>query len=309
MGNEFFKKGCLFQTAFAIVVVFLILWLLIGISSLSQSPFVLASAFVLLGGLILSLYRQRVGGLLIILSGFLHIIILVNMPKEGLEVFGIIIFIVLVTLPLCVSGIIISIALSKEEKKARKVLPKHRRFDLRGASLVVITVLVITLFTGGMAYGMQNLTREEAAEGVMNGIWREFRISAQQWYYEPSIIRVDPYNYIKGSPGDRVRFILTSQDLTHGFAINELGVNLSLSPGAAVIHEVVIPQDMPDGTYAMYCSIFCGIGHPYLKGKMIVGTPTMLWGIGMEKILPYFAISVMAGVFAVFIAKGRRRVR
>ena len=124
MGKGFFNKGCLFQAAFALVVVFLIIWLFIGISSFSKSPFVLASALVPLSGLILSLYKQRIGGLLIILSGFLPIIILANMPKDDFYSIGMIIFIIFVTLPLCVAGIMISIASSKEPleplKRGRK---------------------------------------------------------------------------------------------------------------------------------------------------------------------------------------------
>ena len=197
--------------------------------------------------------------------------------------------------------------MTEEEKRAQEIPPNRRRFYSRGASLITITVLIITLFTGGIAYGVQSLIGGEAAEGVMNGLWKEFRITAQQWYYEPAIIKVNPYDYIKVTPGDRVRFILTSKDLTHGFAINELGINLSLSPGAAVIYEVVIPQDMADGTYTMYCRIFCGIGHPYLKGKLIVGAPTLFFGIVIGKTLPYIATSVMAGMFAAFIVIGRRR--
>ena len=190
--------------------------------------------------------------------------------------------------------------MTEEEQRLQKVSPKHRRFDLRGASLIIITVLVITLFTGGMAYSVQSLVTE-AKEGVLVDGVREFRISVQQWYYEPAIIRVNP--------GDTIRFVVSSQDIRHGFSQNELGINLTVSPRKAVIHAVVVPSDMAEGTYTLYCSVFCGMGHPYLRGKMIVGAPTMFLGVRMEKVLPYFATSVMAGVFAIFIAKGRRRVR
>ncbi len=200
--------------------------------------------------------------------------------------------------------------MTKEEKRAQEVPQKRRRFYSRGASLIAITVLITTLFTGGIAYGTQGLIGGEAEEGVENGIWKDFKITVQQWYYDPSIIKVNPYDAINVRPGDRVRFILSSRDMTHGFAINEMGVNLAVPPGAAVIHEISIPHDMAEGTYTMYCSIFCGIGHPYLKGKIIVGAPTMfLFGIDIGKTLPYIATSVMASMFATFIIIGRRRAR
>ncbi len=107
------------------------------------------------------------------------------------------------------------------------------------------------------------------------------------------------------NPGETVRFIVTRQDITHGFAINEMDVNLPLAPSGEVAHEVVIPPDIPEGTYTMYCSVFCGIGHPYMKGRIIVGVP----GVGLGKILPYAATSVMGGIFVAFIVRGRRKAR
>lgn len=199
--------------------------------------------------------------------------------------------------------------MTEEEKRAKEVPQKRRRFYMGGASLIAITVFIIILFTGGIAYEVQSLTKGKVEGGVLvgplvGGEVREFRIDVQQWYYEPKIIKV--------RPGDMVRFILTSQDLTHGFAINELGINLAVSPGAAVIHEVWIPTDyatdyegypyaMAEGTYTVYCSIFCGMGHPYLKGNIIVSSPLLFFGVDIGKILPYIATSVMAGMFATFI--------
>jgi cytochrome c oxidase subunit 2 len=191
--------------------------------------------------------------------------------------------------------------LTEEAKRLREVPQKRSHFSLRAASLIVIMVLIITVFTGGIAYGVQNLVSGEVAEGVPVDGATEFRILAQQWYYNPANIKVNP--------GDTVRFILTSQDLTHGFAMNELGINLSLPPGVDVTHEIVIPPDMAEGAYTMYCSIFCGIGHPYLKGKIIVGAPVLFLGTDIGRTLPYIATSVMAGMFATFIIIGRRKAR
>lgn len=121
MDNGFLKKGCLFQTAFTIVVVYLVLWLIYGIKTVSTSPFALASALVPLGGLILSLYKQHIGGLLIIFSGFLPIIILANTPGEQYATFGIIILAIFATFPLCVAGgIMIAVAPSEKPLESLK---------------------------------------------------------------------------------------------------------------------------------------------------------------------------------------------
>ncbi len=111
-----------------------------------------------------------------------------------------------------------------------------------------------------------------AKRGVIaRGVWvdgvREFRISASQWSFEPGIIKVNP--------GDRVRFIVTSTDLMHGFTINELNVNLYLPSGREVVHEVVIPPDIAEGTYRIYCSMCGAIGRSHMDGSIIVSGPVV----------------------------------
>ena len=167
------------------------------------------------------------------------------------------------------------------------------------ALLIAVTIVISILFTGGIAYGVQSVVGGggEPVEGdLVDGV-RQFEISAEQWSYFPAALKVNL--------GDRVSFIVTSTDIMHGFSINELGVNLALNPEAGVVREVVIPLDMPEGTYTMYCSIFCGIGHPYMKGSIIIGEP----GFEMGKLLPYIATLIMIGMFAAFIVIGRRRTR
>ncbi len=128
------RKGCLYQGAFVIVVVVLTIWVFFGIKSFGTTPFVLATALMPLGGLILSLYKQRIGGLLIILSGFLPIIILANIPSLKSDMFygiGMIIITILVTLPLCAAGIMISITPSREPLEPLKRGRKYT-FDREG---------------------------------------------------------------------------------------------------------------------------------------------------------------------------------
>ncbi len=186
-----------------------------------------------------------------------------------------------------------------EEEKRPQEAPKEEAPRRGVVSIIIITVIIITLFTGVIAFGVQSVMGAGEAkmdEGVMVDGVREFRIKAPQWYFDPMVITVNP--------GETVRFIVTSGDIMHGFAINELGVNLPLSPEVAVTTQVVIPPDIPEGTYTMYCSIFCGIGHPYMKGTIIIGER----GFEIGRFLPYVATGVMAGMFATFIIIGRRRV-
>ena len=166
--------------------------------------------------------------------------------------------------------------------------------------LIIITTLIIICFTGGIVYGVQDLvgggtaSRGEFIDGA-----REFRISVRQWSFEPAVIEVNP--------GERVRFFLTSADVWHGFAINELGINLATPFGETAMGEVVIPADIPEGIYTMYCSIFCGLGHPYLKGQITIGDPKFFLGLNPGKLLPYSATLAVVIIFAAFVVIGGRR--
>lgn len=174
---------------------------------------------------------------------------------------------------------------------------------MRTPGLIVVTASIIALFTGSIAYGVQTIIggNEKPAEGMLMDGVREFNISVQQWFYDPAIVKVNP--------GDKVKFIVTSKDVYHGFAINEFNIDMAVPPGKTMTSEAVIPSDIADGSYTVYCSVFCGLGHPYLKGKMIVGDPKLFLGIGLGRTLPYIATLAMTAIFAIAVVIGGRRVR
>jgi heme/copper-type cytochrome/quinol oxidase subunit 2 len=180
----------------------------------------------------------------------------------------------------------------------KKEIPGSRR-----RLFIVATVLLALLLTVLIAFGVQTVigTNAKPAEGTMVDGVRTFNITVQQWSYKPAVIKVNP--------GDKVRFNITSLDMWHGFAINELNVNLTIPGEKTVTKDVDISSNMSPGVYTMYCSVFCGLGHPYLKGKMIVGNPKLFLGIGVDRAMPYLATIGMVSVFAAAIIIERKRVR
>lgn len=88
---------------------------------------------------------------------------------------------------------------------------------------------------------------------------KEFVMTAKQFQFEPSTIEV--------SKGDRVKLIVTSLDVPHGFSIPEYGINQRLDPGKPVTIEFTAEKE---GTFTAFCSVFCGSGHSNMKGKIIV---------------------------------------
>ena len=88
---------------------------------------------------------------------------------------------------------------------------------------------------------------------------KEFKITARQFAFEPSTIEVNK--------GDKVKLIVTSIDVPHGFAISEYKINKMLEPNKPVAIEFTADKQ---GTFPFFCSIICGTGHISMKGELIV---------------------------------------
>ncbi|MBI4399544.1 cupredoxin domain-containing protein [Candidatus Micrarchaeota archaeon] len=88
---------------------------------------------------------------------------------------------------------------------------------------------------------------------------KEFNITAKQFEFIPSTITVNK--------GDKVRIRVKSIDVTHGFSIPGLNVNEQLGPNTTVIVEFTAFEV---ATYDFMCNVFCGSGHPGMKGQIIV---------------------------------------
>ncbi len=99
----------------------------------------------------------------------------------------------------------------------------------------------------------------EAAEEEPKGELREFEITATRYKFTPDTITVNK--------GDTVRIRLTSIDVTHGIRLNEFDVNVKTPPGKPEIIEFVADKA---GTFPFRCSVYCGLGHPDMKGTLIV---------------------------------------
>ncbi|HKM50798.1 MAG TPA: hypothetical protein VJZ75_06440 [Candidatus Bathyarchaeia archaeon] len=67
--------------------------------------------------------------------------------------------------------------------------------------------------------------------------------------------------------GQRVIIDLRSLDITHGFAIDALNIQVFIPPGRTVTVDFVANQM---GNFTYYCNTFCGIGHPYMHGILQV---------------------------------------
>jgi cytochrome c oxidase subunit II len=85
------------------------------------------------------------------------------------------------------------------------------------------------------------------------------KVVAKKYEFNPSQITV--------KVGVPVVLELTSADRVHGFSIPELKLKAEIKPGE--ITRLPFTPDKP-GTYPFKCDVYCGSGHPNMKGELVV---------------------------------------
>ena len=110
-----------------------------------------------------------------------------------------------------------------------------------------------------------------------------FRIEAGSFQYTPEAIHVNP--------GDHVTIDLVSTDVVHGLYIDGYDLSVTADPGQTASLSFVADRA---GSFRFRCSVTCGALHPFMMGKLNVGSNDLLWrAIGLG------ALVVVAGVWAV----------
>ena len=111
---------------------------------------------------------------------------------------------------------------------------------------------------------------------------RFFHIKAGNFAYSPAVLHVNP--------GDKVTIELASTDVVHGLYVDGYDVSITADPGQPAALTFV--ADHP-GTFRLRCSVTCGALHPFMVGKLQVGSNLLFWrGIGL-------ALVALLGVFFV----------
>ncbi|MCH9019204.1 MAG: hypothetical protein IIA73_02400 [Proteobacteria bacterium] len=91
----------------------------------------------------------------------------------------------------------------------------------------------------------------------------EVYLMAQRYYYEPSLLRLEPNVPYK--------FRMMALDTTHGASILGsigLGGHIMRSPAGALA-EMTMTFIRP-GEHLVYCTVYCGEGHGMMTGRIIV---------------------------------------
>jgi heme/copper-type cytochrome/quinol oxidase subunit 2 len=95
---------------------------------------------------------------------------------------------------------------------------------------------------------------------------RTFRIEAGQFAYSPSELKVNP--------GDTVNIQLVSTDVVHGLYVDSYDISVEADPGQTATLTFVANKP---GAFRLRCNVTCGAMHPFMIGKLSVGTNTWLY--------------------------------
>jgi heme/copper-type cytochrome/quinol oxidase subunit 2 len=95
---------------------------------------------------------------------------------------------------------------------------------------------------------------------------RTFRIEARQFAYSPSELKVNS--------GDTVNIQLLSTDVVHGLYVDGYDISVEADPGQTRTLSFV--ADKP-GSFRFRCNVTCGAMHPFMIGKLNVGSNTWLF--------------------------------
>jgi len=95
---------------------------------------------------------------------------------------------------------------------------------------------------------------------------RTFELNARQFAYSPSELKVNA--------GDTVTIQLVSTDVVHGLYVDGYDISVEADPGQSA--TLTFTTDKP-GSFRFRCNITCGAMHPFMIGKLTVGTNNWLY--------------------------------
>src|SRR5215207_3570344 len=95
---------------------------------------------------------------------------------------------------------------------------------------------------------------------------RTFQIDARQYAYSPSELHVNP--------GDIITFELVSNDVVHGLYVDGYDISVEADPGQTATLTFTADKS---GSFRFRCNITCGAMHPFMIGKLTVGSNNWLY--------------------------------
>ena len=104
-------------------------------------------------------------------------------------------------------------------------------------------------------------TAVAAGQAASSG-YHEFTMTAKNYEFDPGVITV--------KKGEKVRLFITATDRDHGIKIQGYDIDQVLKKGSTATIEFTASKA---GTFEFKGSVYCGMGHHKMKGKLVVEEP------------------------------------
>jgi len=124
---------------------------------------------------------------------------------------------------------------------------------------VIIVLLAIFILRSGKPANERNPEISSVAARSPRENIREIQIRAKQFSFSP--------NQIKLKLNEQVKFLITSEDVTHGFSLPDFGIDQAIEPGKETMVDFHASRK---GTFSFVCSVTCGTGHSGMRGTIII---------------------------------------
>lgn len=185
--------------------------------------------------------------------------------RSAVEIDNLFIFLIAVCLFffVLVEGMLIYFAVKYRRRKGADAIATS---DVTGSKIletiwiVIPSIVVLSFFVYGYLVFMDVRTPRAGAD--------EVHVTAQQFFYT--------FEYPNGKKsigelrvplGKPVKLIMTSKDVIHGFFIPEYRLKQDILPGTYVTLWL---EPRVTGTFHIFCTQYCGVGHSTMRGKLIV---------------------------------------
>jgi hypothetical protein len=114
---------------------------------------------------------------------------------------------------------------------------------------------------GHDGHATAEMSTPASTPGEAEGAPIDVYLLVQQWLFEPAVLRL--------AAGVPYRFRMLALDVSHGASL-QLGLGsriVRLRPGAP--SELLVRFERP-GEILLYCTVYCGLGHDQMHGRIIV---------------------------------------
>ncbi|MBI5576239.1 MAG: cytochrome c oxidase subunit II [Deltaproteobacteria bacterium] len=167
---------------------------------------------------------------------------------------------------LLVEGLLIYFAIRYRRRKASEDAALS---DVRSNTLLEIvwvlvpSLAVLAFFTYGYVV-FRDVTAPQPGASDVN-------VTAGQFLYEFKYADGrTAVNELRVPIGPPVKLIMTSRDVIHGFFIPEYRIKQDILPGQ---YTYLYFQPDREGTFDIFCTQYCGVGHSNMRAKLIVMSP------------------------------------